>query len=423
GRNIQSFIVEVRPSTITLPPSPQDRDGDGFDDTQDCDDTNPGVNPSRTEIAGNGLDDDCNPATPDALPANSVACSVTSDKRSYNSNSLAQFTVRARNLSAGLDIAGLQAQVAVTDPGGQIIFATTLPVDTLSPNGQFKATLAFSTQVKEPGTYRVSLDLRFGSGVVCGSQISFAILSSAAQGKALAGSITASPSQIERGSNSTLNYQVSNIGNVDLAALSLTVLVVDASSGVVAQTLTDQTSLSKGQSFASSKSLNSAGVSAGDYLVILQGESGGVNQSVGSAFLKVTAPSNSAPDCSQARASIATLWPPNHQMVEVTILGVTDPDGDAVAIKIDRIMQDEPTNGLGDGDACPDAQGVGTSIAQLRAERSGNGNGRVYAIFFTATDARGASCQGSVRVCVPHSKNGICVDDGPVFDSTVCPQR
>ena len=130
---------------------------------------------------------------------------------------------------------------------------------------------------------------------------------------------------------------------------------------------------------------------------------------------------SSSPACSQARASIATLWPPNHKMVALAILDVTDPDGDAVTIRIDRISQDEPTSGLGDGDLCPDAQGVGTSTAQLRAERSGTGNGRVYTIFFTATDGRGGSCQGSVKVSVPHDQNGNGVDDGPVFDSVGCP--
>jgi hypothetical protein len=420
GRSLQSFAVEVRPATILLPPPPPDRDSDGFDETEDCNDTNPNVNPGRAEIPNNGLDDDCNPSTPDTLPANSVACSIASDKRNYNSNSLAQLTLRVRNLSAGSDITGLQAQVTVSDPAGQSVLTTTLNVGPLPANGHFKTTLVFNTQNRLPGIYRATLDLRFGASVVCGSQISFAILSSAAQGKALVGSISASPAQIARGSNATFTYQVSNIGNVDLSPLNLKILVVEVSSGIVAQSLTDQTALVRGQSFTNSQTFNSVGVNAGDYLVILQGESGGISQTVSSAFLKITATSDSAPDCRQARPNIATLWPPDHRMVAVSILGVTDPDGDAVTIRIDRIMQDEPTNGLGDGDTCADAQGIGTSTAQLRVERSGNGNGRVYTIFFTATDASGASCQGSVKVCVPHNQNQSCVDDGPTFNSTVC---
>ncbi|MEO8436717.1 MAG: SBBP repeat-containing protein [Pyrinomonadaceae bacterium] len=129
---------------------------------------------------------------------------------------------------------------------------------------------------------------------------------------------------------------------------------------------------------------------------------------------------NSPPSCSQAVPSTAKLWPANHAMVPVSILGVTDPDGNTVTVQIDRITQDEPTNGTGDGDACPDAQGVGTATAKLRAERSGNGNGRVYTIFFSARDGRGGSCQSSVKVCVPHNPNSSCTEDAPKLDSTVC---
>ena len=107
-------------------------------------------------------------------------------------------------------------------------------------------------------------------------------------------------------------------------------------------------------------------------------------------------------------------------MVEVSILGVTDPDCDSVTIIITRIRQDEPTNATGDGDTCPDAQGVGTATAQLRAERSGAGNGRMYTIYFSATDEKGGASQGSVKVSVLRNNREIDVDDGPVFDSTLC---
>jgi uncharacterized repeat protein (TIGR01451 family) len=128
--------------------------------------------------------------------------------------------------------------------------------------------------------------------------------------------------------------------------------------------------------------------------------------------------SNSAPDCRQARPSIDTLWPPNHKQTAVSILGVTDADGDPVSVTVDCIMQDEPVEGLGDGDTAPDAGGAGTPTVYLRAERAGKGNGRVYTIFFTARDGRGGSSSSFVKVCVPHDQRGACVDDGPRFDST-----
>jgi hypothetical protein len=133
---------------------------------------------------------------------------------------------------------------------------------------------------------------------------------------------------------------------------------------------------------------------------------------------------NQAPDCSAAAPSISSLWPPNHRMEPVSILGVTDPDSDPVTVTITSIYQDEPVDDIADGHTGPDGDGVGTSTAQVRAERSGSprnpGNGRVYHISFTATDGD-LSCSGTVTVGVPHDQGGqaIPVDDGPLYDSTV----
>jgi hypothetical protein len=132
-------------------------------------------------------------------------------------------------------------------------------------------------------------------------------------------------------------------------------------------------------------------------------------------------PSNQPPDCTKAVPSIDTLWPPNHKLVTISINGVTDPEADPIAITITRITQDEPVNGLGDGDTSPDGFGVGTSQTQIRAERSGTGNGRVYTISFTATDGKGGTCSGQVKVGVPHDqgKGATPIDDGQNYDSTL----
>ena len=124
------------------------------------------------------------------------------------------------------------------------------------------------------------------------------------------------------------------------------------------------------------------------------------------------------PTCEDAYPSEDILWPPNHKFVSVGILGVEDACGEPTTITIDSIFQDEPINGLGDGDTAPDGAGLGTSTAELRVERSGTDNGRVYHVAFTATDERGVTCEGLVKVGVPHDKKDTPIDGGPLFDST-----
>ena len=128
------------------------------------------------------------------------------------------------------------------------------------------------------------------------------------------------------------------------------------------------------------------------------------------------ADTNDPPVCTLAQASPTFLWPPNHTMVPVSILGVTDPNNQAVTFTFTVVTQDEPVNGLGDGDTSPDAAVSGNQIL-LRAERAGTGNGRVYVVHFTATDAEGAHCSGSVKVAVPHSKKDTAGDNGQLFNS------
>ncbi len=132
---------------------------------------------------------------------------------------------------------------------------------------------------------------------------------------------------------------------------------------------------------------------------------------------------NSAPDCSAVAASADTLWPPNHKLVEVSLSGATDPDGDDVTLTVTSVLQDEPTNGLGDGDQSPDAV-INADSVELRAERSGNGDikdadGRVYQIAFTVQDTNGGQCSGSVQVGVPHDKQDTPINSGLDYDSTL----
>jgi hypothetical protein len=125
------------------------------------------------------------------------------------------------------------------------------------------------------------------------------------------------------------------------------------------------------------------------------------------------------PACGLAQASITRLWPPNHKLVSVTIMGVTDSDKDQVTLTVMRVTQDEPVNGLGSGDTSPDAVLQPGSTVLLRAERAATGNGRVYQVAFSADDGSGGQCTGIVSVCVPHDQDtgSVCHDDGQQYNS------
>jgi hypothetical protein len=108
-----------------------------------------------------------------------------------------------------------------------------------------------------------------------------------------------------------------------------------------------------------------------------------------------------APVISGAVATPELLWPPNHKMVDVAIdYTVTDPCPHTCVL---TVSSNEPVNGTGDGNTDPDWEVIDAHHVRLRAERAGNGNGRIYTINITCTnDTNQLSSTKTVTVLVPH---------------------
>jgi len=98
------------------------------------------------------------------------------------------------------------------------------------------------------------------------------------------------------------------------------------------------------------------------------------------------------------------LWPPNHKMVAITPTLTTSDLAGPVTISGPTVTSNEPVDGLGDGDTSPDWIVSGTNGVQLRAERGGRGNGRIYTITYVVTDQSGNSTTVSATVMVPKSQ-------------------
>ena len=126
------------------------------------------------------------------------------------------------------------------------------------------------------------------------------------------------------------------------------------------------------------------------------------NSSSGS--FTITVEDTKAPEIASVTPSSATLWPPNHKMVSITVTAVASDIVGVTSLKIVSVTSNEPDNGLGDGDTAGDIEITGDLTVNLRAERSGKGSGRTYTITVEARDAAGNASTATTTVTVPRDK-------------------
>ncbi len=111
------------------------------------------------------------------------------------------------------------------------------------------------------------------------------------------------------------------------------------------------------------------------------------------------------------------LWPPDHKYVEITpedcLIGRCAAPG-PLTVQVLSVRSDEPEDATGNGDGATLADILITCPAgvQLRAERQGAGNGRVYTIVYGVTDATGTRRE-ECKVSVPHDQSGVAAVEGP----------
>lgn len=121
-----------------------------------------------------------------------------------------------------------------------------------------------------------------------------------------------------------------------------------------------------------------------------------------------------------ATGDVLELWPPNHKFH--TISGedcVRDACDENLAVTFLSASSDEPVNAKGDGNTEPDII-LACDHVQLRSERQGGSNGRVYKLGWKATDDSGNETEGECVVVVPHDQSGReAVDDGAAYEMTL----
>ncbi|MET0285067.1 MAG: hypothetical protein ABW352_11370 [Polyangiales bacterium] len=115
------------------------------------------------------------------------------------------------------------------------------------------------------------------------------------------------------------------------------------------------------------------------------------------------------------------LWPPNHKLHTITVedcigdYAGCDPD---VRAEFVWASSDEPIDSIGDGHHAPDIVFACDSV-QVRSERQGPKDGRVYKLGVRVTDRLGAATESVCSVIVDHDQRGVLgADSGEAYRVT-----
>lgn len=181
---------------------------------------------------------------------------------------------------------------------------------------------------------------------------------------------------------------------------------------------------------SSSITVPTGSLSVGNHTVTVT-TSGACGTATQSAALTVTSPT----PVINLSSNSATMWPPNHQyhtfsvsdFVSSATGGCDSSTNLTGSVVIQSVSSDEPEDNPLGGDGttlndiviAPDCKSV-----QLRSERDGNLNGRVYTITFKVTDSFGNTGTATVKIFVPKTNNSPAVDNGAAAGYTVngtCP--
>lgn len=117
-----------------------------------------------------------------------------------------------------------------------------------------------------------------------------------------------------------------------------------------------------------------------------------------------------------------SLWPPNGEMVDVGVSFTVRDNCDPNPHIFLEITSDEPpgsAKGHGGSQIAPDATITADRRVLLRAERSEDGDGRVYVLTLTARDRSGNAVAATSEVKVNVSQDREAVDSGQFYDATL----
>ncbi len=266
----------------------------------------------------------------------SASAGVTTDKVSYNLNETAALTSVITSQSANYIQENLSATITVTGagvqgPGASPLYTETKIITTLMPGAAFTFKSYWNTGVYPAGAYPVLLEVKDSIGALISTGTTTVTITNVISPKtALRGQVSVDKQSLMSGEPVNVSYSVTNIGNVDLPAVTFSVQTVHVVNQTVYDNLASQATLTMGGTYTSSGTIDSTTYSAMDYLVVLRANIGGIEETLAGTYFRVEgAPTVPALIAPAMGVDVDTFTP------ALTVSNASDPNDDKLTYEFE----------------------------------------------------------------------------------------
>jgi hypothetical protein len=269
----------------------------------------------------------------------SVSAGVTVDKISYNSNESAALASVVTSQSMNYIQENLTALVMIGNIQSPI-FTDTKAIRTLMPGDSYSFNSYWNIGINAPGTYPVTLEVKDATGTVIATGTQSLVITNVISPKtALRGQVSVDKQSLMAGEPVNVSYSVTNVGNVDIPAVTFSIQTVHVAQQTVYDTIVSQASLTMGGVLGNIVPIDTANYSAKDYLVVLRANIGGVEETLAGTYFRVEGAPTTPALFSPATGSDAVTFTP-----VLTISNASDPNDDRITYEFELYADSGFTN-------------------------------------------------------------------------------
>jgi sugar lactone lactonase YvrE len=201
---------------------------------------------------------------------------VSVDKLDYNPIDSVNISARVHNLATNLLFDNLTVQETVKDAGGKTVYSSSQQIPQLLGGALRDLTFVYAQNNAAPGVYTLEQAVVDAAGtVLSGKTATFTVQPTSETGSGLKGQVGLSSEAVPAGDNLTISAQIQNLGNADLAALPLTLSIVDPATETVLATWSYSADIAQGDNFSAAASWPATSTGKTTYVAMLTATLGG----------------------------------------------------------------------------------------------------------------------------------------------------